>query len=737
MTETKNKEIILVQSKKNMSNIDINFIARELNQTLKDGFIDNIYEINQNLLLIKCRTKEGLKNLILDASRRINITNYQYPIPSYPTQYIISLRKHLKGRRILKIYQYEFDRILIIELSSKEQVTMKFIIELFLGGNFLLLNEKNQIILAHRYKIDKDRKILAKTEYEFPPTKGKNILKITDSEIKELLKQENNELVRAISRKFSLAGYYSEEICYEANVLKNKNCLDLTNEELEKIANSLLNFRNKIIISNNKGYIYVDDNNNFISFEPILLKIYGNAKFIEYSTFNESVDEFFVKLDSKLLMNIENKDDTTINKYERIKRSQIEQIEKLKGDRETNMKIGNLIYEHIDEIDNLLNAIKEARKKGFSFEEIEEKIKIGKEMGIKEAILFEKLYPKEGFISIVIDNISIKLNFTKDAKDNALEYYEQAKKDKRKIEGAKIALEKTEEMLKVESLEKYNKLKKEIPLIKRPKKKWYEKYRWFKTSDKFLVIGGKDATSNEVLVKKYMEPSDLFFHTDIKGAPIVILKNPENIEIEKIPELSIQESAIFAASYSNAWREGWGSTKIYYVRPHQVSKTPKAGEYLPKGSFYITGEKNFLPKPYLDVTFGLIFEPIENNTIEITSENIEKENIEIESNTQNLKSLNSIENSEIQNNHKMDLAEPKIYYPKIIAGPLSAIKKQTDIYVRLSPQKSSKLKGSKLAFLIKQKLIEKTQEPMKKWAELISLEEIIHLLPPGGSEILN
>ncbi len=61
---------------------------------------------------------------------------------------------------------------------------------------------------------------------------------------------------------------------------------------------------------------------------------------------------------------------------------------------------------------------------------------------------------------------------------------------------------------------------------KRVKKelKWYEKLRWFLTSDGLLVIGGRDATTNEMVVKKHMENRDIYFHSDIHGAASIILK---------------------------------------------------------------------------------------------------------------------------------------------------------------------------------------------------------------------
>jgi len=34
---------------------------------------------------------------------------------------------------------------------------------------------------------------------------------------------------------------------------------------------------------------------------------------------------------------------------------------------------------------------------------------------------------------------------------------------------------------------------------------WFEKFHWFFTSENYLVISGKDAHQNEIIVKKYMD----------------------------------------------------------------------------------------------------------------------------------------------------------------------------------------------------------------------------------------
>jgi predicted ribosome quality control (RQC) complex YloA/Tae2 family protein len=199
----------------------------------------------------------------------------------------------------------------------------------------------------------------------------------------------------------------------------------------------------------------------------------------------------------------------------------------------------------------------------------------------------------------ILQAMKVEIDLRKSIPENAKTYYEKVKKAKRKIPGLKKALKKTQEELEKLDLEEV--VVEEPEKIKRRKKKWFEKYRWFKSSDGFLVIGGRDATTNDILIKKHLEDNDLVFHANIQGAPFFVVKNPERKEI---PESTLREAAEAAASYSSAWKEGLGSCDVYYVNPDQVSKTPPAGEYLPKGAFMIYGKKRWYKNTPLKVAIG-------------------------------------------------------------------------------------------------------------------------------------
>jgi hypothetical protein len=117
-----------------------------------------------------------------------------------------------------------------------------------------------------------------------------------------------------------------------------------------------------------------------------------------------------------------------------------------------------------------------------------------------------------------------------------------------------------------------------------------------------LVVGGRDATSNEVLIKKYTEPSDTVFHADVQGAPFFVVKNPER---SSLPEATVREACEASASYSSGWKRGVGSVDVYYVSPNQVSKTPESGEYIPKGAFVVRGRREWLRNVPLKVSVGV------------------------------------------------------------------------------------------------------------------------------------
>ncbi|MDD1764779.1 MAG: NFACT RNA binding domain-containing protein, partial [Candidatus Methanomethyliaceae archaeon] len=207
--------------------------------------------------------------------------------------------------------------------------------------------------------------------------------------------------------------------------------------------------------------------------------------------------------------------------------------------------------------------------------------------------------PLKGLLTVVINDQEINIDFKISATKNAGFHFAKSKEANKKLECLHSAI--------IEIEKKIEKLTKGIAAISAPvvvramKREWYERFRWTFSSEDFLIIGGKDATQNEVLVKKHMEDRDIFAHSDVPGGSVVITKS----EGKTIPEQTQYEAVSFAVSYSKAWKAGLGASDGYWVKADQVTKTPPTGEYLGKGAFMIYGERNYVRNIPLEIWLGI------------------------------------------------------------------------------------------------------------------------------------
>lgn len=132
---------------------------------------------------------------------------------------------------------------------------------------------------------------------------------------------------------------------------------------------------------------------------------------------------------------------------------------------------------------------------------------------------------------------------------------------------------------------------------------WFEKFIWFITSENYLVIGGRNCQQNEALVKRYMDKTDLFMHSELHGAAVCIVKNPSG---NAVSELSLNEAASFAMCFTKSWEHKTLNT-VYWVFAHQVSKTPPTGMFIQTGSFIIRGKRNFISPQKMELGFTLMW----------------------------------------------------------------------------------------------------------------------------------
>ena len=207
-------------------------------------------------------------------------------------------------------------------------------------------------------------------------------------------------------------------------------------------------------------------------------------------------------------------------------------------------------------------------------------------------------------IDYVLKLIKLKLVLTlrESLQDNAALYFDQSKRFRKKGEGAQRALSKLQ--VRIDKLSAAKERKSAVAPKKRaPRRRgeWYESFRWFTTSDGLLCVGGRDAATNEIVIKKHTESTDLVFHTTAPGSPFFVLKTKG----KAVPsDASVEEAAIATVSFSRAWRMGLASFEVFYVKPAQLSKEAPAGEYVSRGAFMVRGKRTTRTVP-LQIAVGL------------------------------------------------------------------------------------------------------------------------------------
>lgn len=588
-----------------MSNVDIYRIVKELNDEIIDARIDKSYQPSYDTIRIKLRKAgEGRKDLVIQAGVRIHLTDYPQPNPTIPPNFPMLLRKHLGGGTITGVKQHDFDRIVEITIQKNTEYTL--VVELFSKGNVILLDEDKNIISPLKHRKWQDRKITSHEQYKYPPEKGININNTNCEEISNVLKTSTADITRTIATN-GLGGLYAEEVIGYTGIDKTKAATDLTMDEIVEIDSAIKSLFNRIENEPNPQIILEkDDESKNKDLVPINLNNYKDYKNKSFESFNKAADDFYSK---KIVNEIKNAEEDAwskrIGKFEKRLKMQEESLEGFYKTIEETQHKGDTIYAHYNEIQEILNVISQARQK-YSWKEISSIIKKSKKENKVPQLQMIESIDKLGVINLKLDDVVVQIDSNIGIPESTEKYYNKGKKAKRKISGVKEAIENTKKEIsrlqnkKEVAIEELK--EKQKPKVKR-ELKWYEKIRWFISRDGYLVIGGRDANSNEMVVKKYSKNNDIYFHCDIHGSPSTIV---QNIDDNEIPESTLYDAACFASSYSSAWSEGFSSYDSYWVTLDQVSKTPESGEFLKKGSFVIRGRKNFIRNVPLLIAIGIV-----------------------------------------------------------------------------------------------------------------------------------
>jgi predicted ribosome quality control (RQC) complex YloA/Tae2 family protein len=604
--------------KKEFTSFDVAATVRGLREHISGSHVNNVYQLDSKTLTLKLHKVDHPPfQLVLKAGGRLHLTAYSLRKPLRPTAFCMALRGYLRNARLVSVEQYEFERVVVLLLNTNRGA-LRMVLEFFGDGNVILVGEDNKILQALTYKRMRDRNILRGEVFQFAPSGGKNPLRISLEELSDGLKASGHiEVVRGLARLLGIGGEYSEETLVRAGIEKTRSCDGLSSDEVAAIYSSLQGLFSQVLTGALEPCVVLGEDGGLIDVVPFKLRLYDREGFQlqSYKSFNEALDEFYTRVSAVEEATAGIEVDKLKSEAERLKRMIAEQEKLLtEGEAKTELdrQTGDIVYAHIHELQALFDELLTSRQSGKDLKDIVARFCAEKQKGLMPSAFFESIDKRGLTVTVRIDGLRFELHPHKTLFENASEFYERAKQTKQKMKGARNALEDSRRQLA--SVEanirdakafEHGKPAEALEELRRRKikpKKWFEKFRWFASSDGILVVAGKDAVTNEVLVKNHSSDGDVVFHADIVGAPFVVVKT----ETKEPSQQCLREAAEFAAAFSRAWREGFGSVDVYCVKPEQLSKGGPSGESVGHGAFVVRGQRNWIRGVKLELAVGVM-----------------------------------------------------------------------------------------------------------------------------------
>ena len=558
-----------------LAGIELAYLVKELQAETEGYYVSNIWGINRNSLLFKLHHPKKPDIMLMVSSTGMWITSKKIDSIE-PNKLLRRLRSDLLRSKIEKIEQIGTERIAYLTFSNFDN-RFVLIIEFFGDGNILLCNY-NKKILALLHSIDvKHRQLRVGVEYNPPPTDGIDVINFKKDDFKKIL-TSSTTIGKTIGRGLGLPKKYVEEIIRLSSIEREKPSNQISDEEIESLYDIINTTITNVIQGNHDPTIINDEDASDVF--PIRFSD-DNSRAKKVQSFNDGLDIIFseqILEEGKSLYS-----DTAEKKIKELENTLEEQKKAISTVEEKSKKISDVA--------NLLFTMQSEGKSNITDSDITQALQNKDSQIIKE----------KGVSILKITDSKIKIDVNLPLPSIASKLFDESKKQKAAIKSIEKLIKKTENKLE-KTIEKGEIARGSIGFSEVRKKSWFERYRWFYTSDGILAVGGRDSSSNSAIIRKYVEKDDKVFHAEINGSPFFILKDRN----DKIMPLSISETSHATVCFSRAWKEGMYGVNCYWVTPEQVKKAAPSGQTMGKGSFIIEGTRNYNKISTLKLAVGIL-----------------------------------------------------------------------------------------------------------------------------------
>jgi predicted ribosome quality control (RQC) complex YloA/Tae2 family protein len=576
-----------------LSSIELRYLVNEIRSRIISSssgyYVSSINAITRSSLFLRLHHPMQEDIMFVLSTRGIWITRLKFkPVEENNSLESIA-QKELERYKLELIEQIGSERIVSLKFRHPDGKVRIVVGEFFGDGNLIICNENMQIIAILNPIHVRHRTLSVGLRYVYPPARGVDVFNITLDQMLSLRDGAKNlDVLRWIGRNISMPKKFVEEVINRAGIEVDKHAAQLSDDEVSKIYNTIKNIINEVSTGgkNHEPIVIMLDDKPQEALPIITQEAAAASKLIKknsikkVASYMDAVDEVLsneimdigrnsrtVELDRQIAV-LEH-DFEELNKAKETVLQKAAAIRKLAGE------LMALSYRGSDVIADLLaaNSASLVTEKGIQYIEVAgEQVKMQPSLAKASSMLFASAKEMDR------GNASIE-----EARGKIL-----AQIGKLRSETAAIH--------------------RKVIVKEQISREWYERYRWFITTDGLLVIGGRDASSNSALIRKHLTEHDIVFHAEVHGSPFFIIKNAAAFAADQEGTInsSLHEVAQATISFSRAWKDGLSSADAYWVMAEQVKKGAPTGQFLPKGSFVIEGKRNYIKGVELRLAIGIM-----------------------------------------------------------------------------------------------------------------------------------
>ena len=546
-------------------------LVKDLNDKIVSGRISKIAQPEKDELLLTIKGNRENFRLLISANASLPLlyfTETNKPSPLTAPNFCMLLRKHIANGRIVSVSQPGLERIVRIEIEHLDEMgdlKRKFLIVELMGkhSNIIFCDDENKILDSIKHisaQVSSVREVLPGREYFIPHAgEKKDPLTITEEEFKELIGKTPQNLSKALYTDLTgLSPTVSAELCHLASLDGDISAKDFSDSELTHLYHAFTwimddvrqgNFTPNIIYQKEKP----------VEFASIPLSMFsgGDYRSVSFPSISALLERYYAERNTVSRIHQKSTDLRKIltNSLERsYKKRDLQQKQRKDTEKREKFRIYG----------ELLNTY------GY---------------GIQEG---EKSFRCLNYYNNT--EITIPLDPTLSAQENAVRYFDKYNKQKRTFEATSRQLEQTEAEIEhlesistfldiarkeedlaqiKEELTEYGYIKRHFSGGKRQKKAVSRPFHYL-SSDGFHIYVGKNNYQNEELTFKLASGNDWWFHA--KGIPgsHVIVKT----EGKELPDRVFEEAGALAAYYSRG--RGQDKVEIDYIQKKNLKKVPGA-----------------------------------------------------------------------------------------------------------------------------------------------------------------